>query len=193
MSRLKLVLLALIVAILGIVLVQNREPIALKLLCPDTNQSCLYQTPALPLAVWMGVFAIAGLVSSLLGQVLNRYRYSGAGRQKSNPNPNHNDFDRDRNQWSPINDKSDKYTTSTSRIEDSTIEDKYSSSSYEIPQTPESIERSGSNYSYKYRDAKDKSDTAPSLRNSSSESTNNSSKKSIDSDINLNKDDEDWI
>lgn len=182
MSRLKLILLVIIVAILGIVFVQNREPMVLKLLCPDQAESCLYQTPSLPLAIWMTLFILGGVLTSFLSQVFNRYRYAGVGRQRSNSD----DFEEDRNKWSMKNSKSDKYSASSE-----TIQDKYSSSSYEIPQKPESVERSGSTYSYKYRDAKGESENKVSIKDNNSNKT--SLESEIDSDIDRDKDDEDWI
>lgn len=186
MSRLKLVLLAAIVVILGIIFVQNREPLALKLLCPDSTQACLYQTPRMPLAIWMGIFALGGFISSLLGQILNRYRYSGTKRYSTgNLDPE--------TQWSTNSSNSSRGGTSTKNTEDSAIADKYKSSSYEAPQKPESVERSGSTYSYRYRDARDKPQDSSKSSSSYDRSSTSSSNTSIDSDIDLSKDDEDWI
>ena len=73
MNRFKLVCLLIILSLVAVLLGQNRELLSLKLFCPDiTSQSCLYETPALPLAAWIGLFAIAGIVSSLLWQFLNQ-------------------------------------------------------------------------------------------------------------------------
>ncbi len=188
MSRLKLILLALIVIVLGIVFVQNREPLALKLLCPEVNQACLYQTQKLPLAIWMTLFAFAGIVTSFLSQILNRYAYGSKGRKPSN----YTDFeeDRDRDRWSVRNDKSDRYSDSSSKTEGSNSQDKYTTGSYEAPQRPKRVERSGSTYSYKYRDASDNHDEAVSNSVNKNEKSQNIAR---DSNIDLNKDDEDWI
>lgn len=73
MNRFKLVCLLIILSLVAVLLGQNRELLSLKLFCPDvTSQSCLYRTPALPLAAWIGLFAIAGIISSLLWQFLNQ-------------------------------------------------------------------------------------------------------------------------
>lgn len=73
MNRFKLVCLLIILSLVAILLGQNRELLSLKLFCPDvTSQSCLYRTPALPLAAWIGLFTIAGIISSLLWQFLNQ-------------------------------------------------------------------------------------------------------------------------
>ena len=84
MNRLKLFLFLLIIALLGIIYFQNQEPIVLKLLCPNDVQSCLYKTPQLPLAVWIGLFILAGIITSLVWQGLNSYSYSTSRRQKYN-------------------------------------------------------------------------------------------------------------
>ena len=186
MSRLKLIVLVLIIAMLGIVFVQNREPLALKLLCPDQAASCLYQTPALPLAIWMALFIVAGVLTSLLSQLFNRYVYSS--RKKKN---SYDDFEEDMNKWSMKNDRSDQYSASTERINDSTVKDKYTAGNYETAQKPEKVERSGSNYSYKYRNAKGESNGNPAKKDNNYQK--NSVESEVDSGIDLNKDDEDWI
>ncbi|MEO0849750.1 MAG: hypothetical protein AAFY50_25610, partial [Cyanobacteria bacterium J06648_1] len=73
MSRLKILLLALIIAALGIIFVQNRDPIALKLLCADSSQACLYQTPTLPLSVWIALATVTGAITNLFVQSLTLY------------------------------------------------------------------------------------------------------------------------
>lgn len=71
MNRFKLVLVLIILGLIGILLAQNRQKLPLKFLCPDVaDPSCLYQTPALPLGIWLLIFAIAGIVSSLIWQFL---------------------------------------------------------------------------------------------------------------------------
>lgn len=73
MNRLKVVLFLIVLIIVGILLGQNRELLSLKFFCPDiSSASCLYLTPALPLAAWMGIFALAGIISSLIWQLLNQ-------------------------------------------------------------------------------------------------------------------------
>ena len=175
MSRLKLILLVLIIAMLGILFVQNREPLALKLLCPDQAASCLYQTPTLPLAIWMALFIAAGVVTSLLSQLFNRYVYAGSSKRVE-----YDDFEEDRNnrnKWSMGKESSNEYSVSTDRIKNSTTKEKYTPGNYETAQKPEKIERSGSNYSYKYRDAKGESN------GKSSKNSNNSQKNSEESEI----------
>ena len=53
--------------------IQNQQPLSLQLLCPDANQFCLYQTRSLPLAAWMGLFIFAGMITSFIWQLLNRF------------------------------------------------------------------------------------------------------------------------
>lgn len=176
MNRLKLFLLILIIAALGIVFVQNREPVALRFLCPDETLSCLYQTPALPLAVWIGLFALNGAIISLIGQAVNRYGYSNSGSGRKKPIRDEELYPSDRN-W--------KREPST-QIEDPIIQEKFSDvKSYEVKQEPQNVERSGSTYSYKYRESGDR----PLERQNNSRQTSSESKNSSQ----IEGDDEDWI
>jgi hypothetical protein len=68
MNRFKLLLLVLILAVLSVLFVQNQELLSLKFFCADVSQYCVYQTPQLPLAAWIGLFILAGLFTSLVGQ-----------------------------------------------------------------------------------------------------------------------------
>ena len=73
MNRFKLVVLLILAGIVGILFVQNQQLLTLKLFCPEpTSEACFFLSPELSLAAWMGLFAIAGILSSLLGQLLNR-------------------------------------------------------------------------------------------------------------------------
>lgn len=171
MSRLKLFLAILIIAAISIVLVQNREPLALKLLCAD-DASCVYQTPQLPLALWIVIFILLGAIANLIGQALNRYSYAN-GKQKP-----------------PLDDElyaSDRNWNRGSKIEDPIIRDKFSdTASYEVKQEPQNIERSGSTYSYKYREASDRP----------KEDLNHNRDRSVKPETNPEgdrDDDEDWI
>ena len=72
LNRSKLVVFAIILAVLTILFFQNREPLSLKFLCSDTtSEYCLLQTPSISLAVWMAIFMVAGIFSSLILQLLN--------------------------------------------------------------------------------------------------------------------------
>ena len=73
MNRFKLFSVLIILGIVAILLGQNRELLSLKFFCPDiTNQSCLYRSPALPLAAWIALFTLAGIISSLVWQFLSQ-------------------------------------------------------------------------------------------------------------------------
>ena len=77
MNRFKLVFILIVLGFVGILAIQNQQLLFLKILCPDVaDSSCWYQTPSLPLAVWMLVFAIAGILSSLIWQFLIQIRSS---------------------------------------------------------------------------------------------------------------------
>ena len=176
MSRLKLFLLVLILAALSIVFIQNQELIGLKLLCPDRTQSCFYRTPQLPLAAWIALFVLAGMLINLLGQALNRYSYSGSNKRKY-PNDLYPDERRA---------ERESRNSTIAEIDDSRERSSYNSTSYEVRQEPKNVERSGSTYSYKYREAGDRPDESKNTKRSSLEAE-------IDSNLTQDKDDEDWI
>ena len=183
MSRLKILLFIMLIGALIIVFVQNREPIALKLLCDDVNnQYCFYRTPQLPLALWIGLFALGGMITSLLSQAFSRFSYSRPGSGKSRKTAN--DLYPERQSWVD-RDSPEQYSDDSTQTKDS--QNRFTEvKTYEASQEPQSVERSGSNYSYKYRPA-----------DKSHERQNNSKNNSIDLDKDANitpdKDDEDWI
>ena len=73
LNRFKLLVFAIILTVLAILFFQNREPLSLKFLCSDTtSEYCLYQTPSISLAIWMAIFIVAGIFSSLIWQSLSR-------------------------------------------------------------------------------------------------------------------------
>ena len=76
-----------------------------------------------------------------------------------------------------------RYSTKT-ELEDS-VREISDSKSYEIKQEPQNVERSGSTYSYKYREAGDRP-KRDSIKNNSSESQ-------TDFNATTESDDEDWI
>ncbi|MGL4883334.1 MAG: hypothetical protein ACRC8K_20080 [Waterburya sp.] len=211
MNRLKLLFLLLIIAALIIVFVQNQEPITLKLLCPDINasQACLYQTRQFPLAVWIGLFTLAGILTSLLGQVFSRYGYAtSSAKQKSTPASSSrytdNDVYPDRQNWIDEDRDQSQYSTNSTPIQNSPVVDKFDqSTSYEKPQKPQNVERSGSTYSYTYRTADERSRnvglaSSPNLDKEPpsdvKDSTPKTSNKPLrESNIDAQEDDEDWI
>jgi hypothetical protein len=208
MNRLKFLLLLLIVAALIIVFVQNQEPITLKLLCPDTTQACLYQTRQFPLAVWIGLFTLAGILTNLLGQVFSRYGYASSGKQKSTSASKQrytdNDLYPDRQNWVDEDRDRRKYSTNSTQLQDSPVVDQFDkSTSYERPQEPQNVERSGSTYSYTYRPATERSRSggfasSPSLDAEPSSDVKDSTAKTAnesvrESNLDAHEDDEDWI
>ena len=82
-NRLKIFLLLLVLVFLSLFLWQNQDPLSLKLLCADVNQSCFYQTPKLPLAIWMLIFTLIGMVTSLVWQSLNYLSIKSSSKSKS--------------------------------------------------------------------------------------------------------------
>lgn len=188
MSRLKIILLIFIIAALAIVFVQNREPIALKLLCAEQIQSCPYKTPPLPLALWIGLFALLGAIANLSVQVLNTSGYKSSRRPKATIDDDLYPDPRNRQNQSRQN----KYSVSAIDSEDLSAKNQFSdATSYEVKQEPQSVERSGSTYSYKYREVDDR------LESNQDASKKTSIDPEIKPEIKLNKtedrDDEDWI
>lgn len=82
-NRLKIFLLLLVLVFLSLFLWQNQELLSLKLLCADVNQSCFYQTPKLPLAIWMLIFTLIGVITSLIWQSLNYLSNKSSSKSKS--------------------------------------------------------------------------------------------------------------
>ncbi|BAZ45381.1 hypothetical protein NIES4102_24030 [Chondrocystis sp. NIES-4102] len=197
MSRLKLLLLLLIIAALAIVFVQNQAPITLKFLCPDpTATSCLYKTPQLPLAVWLGIFTLAGMLTNLLSSLFSSYgnsakqKYSPAARQQYIEN------DPYAQNWIDEARQTSTYSTRSTSNQTIGITDKYEqATSYERPQQPQNIERSGSNYSYKYRAATERSSNPDIKPSADIQDTPPTPPKEFvrESKIDLDKDEEDWI
>lgn len=206
-NRFKLLLLLVILAVLGILFIQNQQSLSLKLLCPDINNSCWYQTPQLPLSVWMGLFILAGIVTSLLWQILNRFSYSSTKKRSyssdvlydngadilnktSKTNSRYNPADEatrssvsDTSDWENSRKSEDwqPQQTQKSTVENSDLKSQSSSSSgYEIRREPKNVTVSGSTYSYKFKEASDKESNKPGTPN-------------LNKEPNLDDDDEEWI
>ncbi|MBE9168478.1 hypothetical protein IQ238_13475 [Pleurocapsales cyanobacterium LEGE 06147] len=90
MNRFKLLLVLLILVVLSLLFVQNQEPLSLRLFCAEVNQSCLYQTPQLPLALWLFSFTLAGVLTSLIWQLFNRFGYPAAKKRELSEPANFN-------------------------------------------------------------------------------------------------------
>lgn len=187
MSRLKILILVLIIGALAIVFIQNQEPIALKLLCNQLDsQYCLLQTAKLPLSIWISLFVIGGMVTNLISQVFSRYSYTNirntrySESQKSNENRN--------KKWVGGNSEPNSHSDmSANTIKDDSAKAKNrTTNSYEASQKPQEVERSGSNYSYKYRSTDKVGDSQTKTKNTSIDLDK-------DADIASESEDEDWI
>lgn len=187
MSRLKILILVLIIGALTVVFIQNKEPVALKLLCNDIeSQYCLLQTAKLPLAIWISLFLAGGIFTNLISQVFSRYSYVGVGKRRYSEDQKYTE-DKNKN-WVDRNSEPDRYAAkSATQIKNNAAKDKKSKiNSYEASQKPQEVERSGSNYSYKYRPIdKDK--------NSQSKTKESSIDLGKDANIASESEDEDWI
>jgi uncharacterized integral membrane protein len=185
MSRIKILLLILIIAALSIVFIQNREPITLKLLCANSStQSCLYQTPPLPLAVWIALATLTGAIANLLVQTLNRYGYQNSSRKKPILD---DDLYPSRDKAAKNNNSRQSKYSEVNSIKNNLGDQLSDTKSYEVKQEPKNVERSGSTYSYQYREASDrpKADGESTKKNSLS--------PEVDSKANHEADDEEWI
>jgi hypothetical protein len=185
MSRIKILLLILIIAALSIVFIQNREPIALKLFCADSStQSCLYQTPPLPLAIWIAVATLTGAIANLLIQTLNRYGYQDSSRKKpildDDLYPSRDQAKKNKNS------RQSKYSE-VNNSQNNPGDQLPDTKSYEVKQEPKNVERSGSTYSYQYREASDRA------KDNENSSKKNSLRSEVDSNANHEANDEDWI
>jgi len=187
MSRLKIFILVLIIGALAIVFIQNQETVALKLLCKEVDsQYCLLQTAKQPLAIWISLFVTGGIITNLISQVFSRYSYASFSKKRYFEDQKTTD-DRDTNWVDRNSEPNGNSATSATQIKNNTTKDRKSTTnSYEASQKPQKVERSGSNYSYKYRPT-DKAQNGQT----------NTRKKSIDlgKDTNIasEPEDEDWI
>ena len=183
MSRIKIILLVLIFAVLGVVFVENREPISLKFLCADNTQQCLYQSPPVPLAVWIFLATLLGAIAIYLVQALNLYGYESSEQQKNLVDDDLYPSKKSRAKKSRRN----RYTVPETDSQADNLKDEFSdAASFEVPQEPQNIERSGSTYSYKYREVGDREKNSP----------DKADKNSVESEVGngiQEKDDEDWI
>jgi uncharacterized integral membrane protein len=185
MNRIKILLLILIIAALSIVFIQNREPITLKLFCADSStQSCLYQTPPLPLAVWIALATLTGAIANLLVQTLNRYGYHDSSRKKLMLD---DDLYPSREQQGKNNNGRQSKYSEVSNIKNNLGDQLSDTKSYEVKQEPKNVERSGSTYSYQYREASDRT------KNDDDSTKKNLIRREIDSNANHEANDEDWI
>ena len=185
-NRFKLVLLLLIVLGLGILFVQNQQPLSLQILCPDANQFCLYQTRSLPLAAWMGLFIFAGTITSFIWQFLNRLA-APVARPKNYARADNIELTQPqiKQRVPEIQDWDNQPDIAATDRDDFLEPNSSMSSEYEVRREPESVTRSGSTYSYKFKD-KNGDRQSP-------EDAEVSARRQLDENIDLSKDDEEWI
>ena len=170
LNRFKLLVFAIILTVLAILFFQNREPLSLKFLCSDaTSEYCLYQTPSISLAVWMAIFIVAGIFSSLIWQLLNRAESSTKGNRKSS---SPSQFSKASQTRTSYQENSTNYSTTNRGLYDSTNPNNSNVSDWEqqksedweptnVPnfakdydvsrQSPDNMRPGETNYAYKFR------------------------------------------
>lgn len=188
MSRIKIILLVVIITALSIVFIQNREPVVLKLLCGYGTPFCLFQSRPLPLAIWIGLFTLMGAIANLLIQTLHNYGYEDPANKKPLLD---DDLYPSNKSWQKKKSRKQKSATSTMDLDNSAnsvVQDKFpDTNSYEKKQEPQNVERSGSTYSYKYREAGDRQ------KKSQERTQKNSTESEVNFNVTQEQDDEDWI
>lgn len=193
-NRLKILLLLIILIVLGVLFFQNQQLLSLKILCPDINTSCWYQTPQLPLAIWMGIFIGGGVVTNLIWQVLHRFSYSSVKKIPYASDELYDNQIRSSNQTATGDLGSSRTEVSQPLASDWQSQQPIkssrdninstpvsTSSEYEIRREPENITVSGTTYSYKFKEAENK-------KSSPSDAPNLNKESNLTED-----DDEDWI
>ena len=181
-NQFKLLLILILLGILGVLFFQNQEPISLKLLCGDTaSQYCWYQSPTQPLAVWMVLFLVLGVISSLIWQLLQnlgspRFSPIMGDNPTSSPRPESNYQTKVNSSSATETSRSVKNSTSTSTSdweysgqredwEDENISSQNDNptinrdntvrdSDFEVKQEPQNISQSGSTYSYQFKESR---------------------------------------
>ncbi|MDJ0678936.1 MAG: hypothetical protein QNJ18_03625 [Xenococcaceae cyanobacterium MO_167.B52] len=175
-NKFKLLLVVILLTIFGILFFQNQEPLSLKILCADTSsQYCWYQTPTEPLAVWMGLFLILGVISSLIWQVLQSLGSSESAeyyddksftakeksysqkvptsstktskppKSRSSTSPTDWEYSGQGEDWESEQSPSAKVNPKAPQ------DDFVRGSNFETRQQPQNINQSGSTYSYKFK------------------------------------------
>ena len=221
-NKFKLLLVVILLTILGILFFQNQEPISLKILCADTSsQYCWYQTPTEPLAVWMGLFLIIGLISSLIWQVLQSLGSSQSAENYDDQSfiPKAKSYSQKVSTSSTKTSKSPKSRSSTSptdweysgqgedweseqspsaKVNPKVPQDDFvRGSNFETRQEPQNINKSGSTYSYKFK-KNQKSDpqvnkNADDVYDANYRTINSGKSNEINQNTNPSEDEEEWI
>lgn len=173
--RLILVFVMLIASI--ILLLQNQQAIALHFLGTDTKTALF--SLKLPLGLWVILFTLAGILTSLLMQVLTQFPRQVSTSQAAKPRPRPQDppetpyqrSETKKSDWesppppewenvSSEDDYDDEWDIEEPPVE-KTIprkpsKDKETRSEFEVQQPPKTVSQEGTVYSYTYRELSDR-------------------------------------
>ncbi|MGF1540362.1 MAG: hypothetical protein ACFCU5_07915 [Pleurocapsa sp.] len=206
-NRFKILLALVILTLLGVLFFQNQQSLSLKFLCSDINTSCLYQTPKLPLAIWMGIFIFGGVLTNLIWQILHRFSYSTSKTKRYSSDVLYDNEAEKSNQTTRDGDRSTTMSRSTptkvsapltsdwdksdyqedwqdrESTKPPTDNSNSTTSEYEIRREPENVTLSGTTYSYKFKEADGKKLSKPDTPNLKKESNSTEPEE----------DDDDWV
>ncbi|MEA5510891.1 LapA family protein [Crocosphaera sp. UHCC 0190] len=187
----RLIILLLLLVGTGIFIIQNQQPVVLYFLGTEAKTALF--SLSLPLGLWVVIFAVAGIMTSLLIQLLTRSPEASLRRPSrqnptpksvkspnrprppeppetpyQRPEPKRSDWEMPPNpeweantqldedeEWNieePPKERTQPFQPSKTPI----IEDQ--SSEFEMPQTPKTVSREGTIYSYTYRELRDRQD-----------------------------------
>ncbi len=223
-NQFKLLLLVVLLTIFGILFFQNQEPIYLKIFCADiSSQYCWYKTPTEPLAVWMGLFLIFGVISSLIWQLLqslgssqstNNYEdqsftpkensyaqkvpSSSSSSSSKTPRAASSKSFTSPSDWEYSGQGEDWESEKSPKVQPKVDRDDFvRGSNFETRQEPQKIDKSGSTYSYQFKKNQKSEDRV----NKNSDEVYDANYRTINSgksaEINQNQepgeDEEEWI
>ncbi|MEL4895104.1 LapA family protein [Crocosphaera sp. Alani8] len=178
---------------------QNRQPIILYFL--GTNDETALFSLQLPLGIWVVLFLSAGIISSLLIQILSRSPRSLSPRASNNPRsrkekppetpysrpePKKSDWDKSPPpEWeNSLEEEDDEWDIEEPPLENtiprqpSMVEDK--DSEFEVKKPPKTSSQEGTVYSYTYRELSDRVPSQPSSDPPESDKKPSSSQQSRD-------------
>ncbi len=176
-----LIVLALMLIATVVSLLQNQQPIALYFLGTDTNTALF--SLQLPLGIWIVLFTVAGIITSLLIQFLMRSPASLSSKPPRNrrprtpeppetpysrPEPQKSDWDTSPPpEWeNSVEEEEDEWdieeppTENTIPRQPAGVED--IRSEFEVQKPPKAVSKEGSVYSYTYRELSDRISFEPS-------------------------------
>lgn len=220
-NQFKLLLVIIPLGILGVLFFQNQELISLKILCGNiASEHCFYQTSDQPLAVWMAIFLIIGLISSLIWQLLQTIGLTNLNSKIIDRSPpQEKNYRKKVSVPSPKTNRQDNHkrsSNSTSDWEDSRQSDDWGSEDKSIPKADSKIEQdkkpknssfeteqkiqnksqSGSTYSYQFKKSQNSKKSADNkndeVYDASYRAINTSNSDKINNQ-NTDEDEEDWI